>query len=63
MLLHQRANHAINSNCRKLIFVSQPLSIKWEAKITFALSKHFPPEHNLLVREKNSLEQAAFWHE
>ena len=57
MLLHQRANHAINSNCRKLIFVSQPLSIKWEAKITLALSKHFPPEYNLLIREKNSLEQ------
>ena len=33
------------------------------AKITFAQSKRFPPEHNLPVREKNSLEQAAFWHE
>ena len=26
-----------------------------EAKITFAQSKRFPPEHNLPVREKNSL--------
>ena len=35
------------------------------AKITFDQSKHFPPEHNLPVREKvkKLLEQAAFWHE
>ena len=32
-------------------------------KTLFAQSKCFPPEHNLLVREKHSLEQAAFWHE
>ena len=33
------------------------------AKITFAPTKRFSPWHNLPVREKNSLEQAAFWHE
>ena len=32
-------------------------------KVTFAQSKRFPPKHNLRVRENNSLEQAAFWHE
>ena len=37
--------------------------MKSAAKITFAESKHFSPEHNLTVREKNSLEQVAFWHE
>ena len=25
--------------------------------------KRFCPEHNLPITEKNSLEQAAFWHE
>ena len=25
--------------------------------------KRFSPEHNLPITEKNSLEQAAFWHE
>ena len=32
-------------------------------KFTFAQSKRFPPKHNLLDRENNSLEQAAFLHE
>ena len=32
-------------------------------KFTFAQSKGFPPKHNLPIRENNSLEQAAFWHE
>ena len=32
-------------------------------KFTFAQSKRFPPKHNLLNRENNSLEQAAFLHE
>ena len=37
--------------------------MKEAAKITFAQSKRFLLEHNLTVREKNSLEQAAFLHE
>ena len=39
---------------------------KWAEKITyFAQSKRDSPEHNLHVptREKNSLEQAEFWHD
>ena len=32
-------------------------------KNQFAQSKRFSPEHNLPITEKNSLEQAAFWHE
>ena len=32
-------------------------------KNQIAQSKRFSPEHNLPVREKNSLERAAFWHE
>ena len=42
----------INNNPRKLICVSRPLSMKLAAKIIFAQSKRFPPEHNLPVREK-----------
>ena len=53
----------INNNRRKLTCVSRPFSMKYAAKITFAQSKRFPPEHNQPVREKKSLEQAAFWHE
>ena len=36
---------------------------KKRQKLTFAQSKRFPPKDNLFVRENNSLEQAAFWHE
>ena len=32
-------------------------------KFTIAQSKRFPPKHNLLDRENNSLEQAAFLRE
>ena len=32
-------------------------------KNQFAQSKRFSPEHNLSITEKNSSEQAAFWHE
>ena len=42
------------------------VSSKSAEKITyFAQSKRNPPEHNLHVptREKNSLEQAASWHD
>ena len=42
----------INNNRRKLICVSRLLSMKKAAKIAFAQSKHFPPEHDLTVREK-----------
>ena len=42
----------INNNRRKLICVSRPFSMKYAAKITFAQSKSFPPEHNQPVREK-----------
>ena len=53
MLLHQRQIMlTINNNRRKLICVSRLLSMKKAAKITFAQSKHFPPEHDLTVREK-----------
>ena len=65
MLLHQRANHmpTRHNNCRKSICVSRPLSMKQSAKIKFPQLKRFSPEPNLLITEKNSLEQAAFWHE
>ena len=36
---------------------------KKRQKLTFAQSKRFPPKDNLFLRENNSLEQAAFWHE
>ena len=55
MLLHQRAllfMRTINNNRRKSTYVSRPLSMEEEANITFAQSK-----------KKNSLEQAAIWHE
>ena len=42
----------IHNNRSKLICVSQPLSMKQPAKITFTQSKRFPPEHNLPVSEK-----------
>ena len=42
----------INNNRRKLICVSRLLSMKKSAKIPFAQSKHFPPEHDLTVGEK-----------
>ena len=29
----------------------------------FAQLKRFSPEHNLPITEKNSLQQAAFWHD
>ena len=49
---------------RKSICVSQPLSIgDKRQKFTFAQSKRFPSKHNLPVKENNSLEQEAFWHE
>ena len=65
MLLHQRANHMLtrHNNHRKSICVSRALSMKQSAKIKFAQLKRFSPEHNLPITEKNSLEQAAFWHE
>ena len=44
----------INNNRRKLICVSRPFSMKYAAKITFAQSKRFPPEHNQPVREKKN---------
>ena len=43
----------INNNRRKLICVSQPLSMKYVSKITFAQSKRFPPEHKLSTRQRN----------
>ena len=65
MLLHQRANHmpTRHNNRRKSICVSRPLSMKQSAKIKYAQLKRFSPEHNLPTTEKNSSEQAAFWHE
>ena len=45
------------------ICVSRPLSMKQSAKIKFAQLKRFSPEHNLPITEKDSLEQATFWHE
>ena len=50
----------IDNNRRKLICVSRPLSMKYAAKITFAQSKRFPPEHNLPVREKNHWNKQYF---
>ena len=45
-------------------YVCQDLSV-WgkRQKFTFAQPKGFPPKRNLPIRENNSLEQAAFWHE
>ena len=59
------ANHmpTRHNNRRKSICVSRPLSMKQSGKIKFAQLKRFSPEYNLLITEKNSLEQAAFWHE
>ena len=37
--------------------------IQLAAKIHICPVKTFLPKHNLPGREKNSLEQAAFWHE
>ena len=48
---------------RKSICVSRPLGWNKRQKFTFAQSKGFPPKHNLPIRENNSLEQSAFWHE
>ena len=42
---------AINNNRRKLLCMSQPLSMLYVAKIAFAQSKHFPLEHNIPIRE------------
>ena len=45
-------------------YVCYDLSVKNKRqKFAFAQSKGFPPKHNLAIRENNSLEQAAFWHE
>ena len=41
----------INNNHRKLLWMSQPLSMLYVAKIAFAQSKRFPSEHNIPVRE------------
>ena len=45
-------------------YVCHDLSV-WNRrqKFTFAQSKGFPLKHKLPIRENNSLEQAAFWHE
>ena len=48
------------NNRRKSICMSQPLSMKQVAKVTFSQLKLNPPEHILPAREKNSLEKAAF---
>ena len=50
----------INNNRRKLICVSRPFSMKYAAKITFAQSKRFPPEHNHPVREKKIIGTSNF---
>ena len=52
-----------HNNRRKSICVSRPLSMRQSGKIKFAQLKRFSPEYNLPITEKNSLEQAAFWHE
>ena len=60
MLLHHRANHADHKQ-----YACHDLSIWNERQKSHLLSQNvfLQLEHNLPVREKNSLEQAAFWHE
>ena len=63
MLLQQQITCRPDTITAENQYECHDLSMKQSAKIKFAQLKRFSPEHNLPITEKNSLEQAAFWHE